>query len=63
VVEHADGLIAPPPLWVRVMLAAKWMGVAPWRLIAEDEIWTEWALFLRELEQQRDRTASSQPGT
>jgi hypothetical protein len=57
-VDHAEGLIDPPPAWVRVMLAAKWMGVAPWRLIAHDEIWTDWALLLRELELQRDQRES-----
>lgn len=32
------------------MYAAKWMGVSPWELIAQDELWTEWARLLMQVE-------------
>lgn len=39
------------------MQAAKWMGVAPWSLAEQDEHWTEWALFLMDVEQKAHERA------
>lgn len=35
---------------MRVIHAAKWLGVAPWDLAEREDEWTEWAMFLMGLE-------------
>ena len=35
---------------MRIIHAAKWLGVAPWDLAEREDEWTEWALFLMGVE-------------
>jgi len=32
------------PSHYRLLEAAKWLGVPPWELMKQPQIWTEWAL-------------------
>lgn len=61
-VDYQQGLIGPPPRWVQVILAAKWMGVAPWDLGEREDEWTEWAQCLMDLEAQRAQAQTSGKG-
>jgi|GEM_PF-6180724 len=61
VVEHQQGAIDPPPLWPTVIMRAKWLGVAPWELIEQDECWGDWAGLLMEIEAEQHNRKSGQP--
>ncbi|MDQ3526083.1 MAG: hypothetical protein M3451_13665 [Chloroflexota bacterium] len=55
-------MIGAPPEWVGVMYAAKWMGVGPWDLIAQDELWTEWARLLMRVEHKGQERTNAKAG-
>ena len=39
-VEHSEGRLRAMPMWARIVLAAKWMRIAPWELMNQDD--PEW---------------------
>lgn len=59
-VDLQAGLIDPPPRWVRTVLAAKWYGVAPWEMMAQedDAFWTEAGMLMRSIEAEAHERAS-----
>ncbi len=44
------------------MYAAKWMGVGPWELIEQDELWTEWARLLMRVEHKGQERTNAKAG-
>lgn len=33
------------PDWYPLLKAAKWLGVPPWELVDQPQVWMEWALI------------------
>lgn len=47
-----------PPDWYRLIAAAKYLGVAPWDLLEQPAIWTEWALMAGEADAEAQDVAA-----
>lgn len=58
-VDHDLGHIGPPPQWVKIILAAKWYGVAPWELMAQEDdgFWTEAGMLMRTIDAESQERA------
>lgn len=56
--DYEDGHLDPPPEWIRVINVAKWMGVEPWALAEQDDVWTEWGVFLMNTEHKAHERAN-----
>ena len=50
--DYEAGLVGPMPYWARIIMAAKWLKVAPWELMKQDEpdFWLEAAGVLSSAE-------------
>lgn len=49
------------PDWYELILAARYLGVAPWELAEQPAVWLNWALAARAAENEAEKKRAEDP--